>query len=307
MNTYYSTSNESIQTLWVPHSNILIHFWSIDELCSDKHPKRIDSHISVSPVIVVKDSSSYSTCSLHQQLSKARSVQARMLIYLVDDYQQPYWKDDRVLLHIQLSKSFSLLNTTLQSTLEGLLPSRFNNDDWIENETSHIPHRHESGKRKDIRTYSCVLSELPSILMKFVLLKKVGEYIYSRTSMNELRVIYVMISWIGILMKSTAIMFLTTPILLVTGILLLFFIAEQMELGFYRYRKKQYIELPLQFYKKREMRPVDRCPICWDDFIEDIPIRILPCRHYFHTTCVDPWLTEQSTSCPTCKQDVFSD
>ncbi|KAI9203870.1 uncharacterized protein BJ171DRAFT_599769 [Polychytrium aggregatum] len=46
------------------------------------------------------------------------------------------------------------------------------------------------------------------------------------------------------------------------------------------------------------------CAICIEEFECGSRVRELPCRHYFHDTCVDPWLTKHTRLCPICKQDV---
>ena len=33
-------------------------------------------------------------------------------------------------------------------------------------------------------------------------------------------------------------------------------------------------------------------------------LKLLPCKHAFHRSCIAPWLTEQSNSCPLCKEAV---
>ncbi|KAH8854627.1 E3 ubiquitin-protein ligase [Schistosoma japonicum] len=47
-----------------------------------------------------------------------------------------------------------------------------------------------------------------------------------------------------------------------------------------------------------------QCAICIEGFRTMDNIRILPCRHYFHKLCIDPWLLEQR-NCPMCKLDIL--
>jgi len=51
----------------------------------------------------------------------------------------------------------------------------------------------------------------------------------------------------------------------------------------------------------------ERCAICLDDFKMDEELRLLPCKHAFHKSCVDPWLAKSSELCPMCKQSIFMD
>ncbi|KAM7535014.1 hypothetical protein Aperf_G00000089347 [Anoplocephala perfoliata] len=48
----------------------------------------------------------------------------------------------------------------------------------------------------------------------------------------------------------------------------------------------------------------EHCAICIEPYRPFDNIRILPCRHYFHKLCIDPWLLEQR-SCPMCKLDIL--
>lgn len=49
----------------------------------------------------------------------------------------------------------------------------------------------------------------------------------------------------------------------------------------------------------------DVCAVCLDKFEAGQTARILPCRHEFHQTCVDPWLLE-NCNCPLCKFHLIS-
>ncbi|KAM7256230.1 hypothetical protein ACFE04_011971 [Oxalis oulophora] len=47
----------------------------------------------------------------------------------------------------------------------------------------------------------------------------------------------------------------------------------------------------------------DLCCVCLSGFSEgeDVSLRILPCLHKFHKTCVDRWLTGCKKTCPICR------
>lgn len=44
-----------------------------------------------------------------------------------------------------------------------------------------------------------------------------------------------------------------------------------------------------------------QCHICLQDFADGEELRALPCNHAFHVDCVDTWLKQKSSSCPTCR------
>ncbi|XP_050053395.1 E3 ubiquitin-protein ligase goliath isoform X2 [Aphis gossypii] len=48
----------------------------------------------------------------------------------------------------------------------------------------------------------------------------------------------------------------------------------------------------------------DCCAVCIEPYRPSEVVRILPCRHEFHKSCVDPWLLEHRT-CPMCKMDIL--
>ncbi|KAK9353385.1 hypothetical protein V1523DRAFT_411241 [Lipomyces doorenjongii] len=52
------------------------------------------------------------------------------------------------------------------------------------------------------------------------------------------------------------------------------------------------------------MIPTNGCPICFESFLPGQDLRILPCHHGFHASCVDPWLLNSSSQCPLCRVDL---
>ncbi|XP_019198002.1 PREDICTED: uncharacterized protein LOC109191788 [Ipomoea nil] len=49
---------------------------------------------------------------------------------------------------------------------------------------------------------------------------------------------------------------------------------------------------------------VTKCYICLAEYEEGDQIRVLPCHHEFHMSCVDKWLKEIHGVCPLCRGDV---
>lgn len=53
-----------------------------------------------------------------------------------------------------------------------------------------------------------------------------------------------------------------------------------------------------------EIPEARKCQICLSEYEDDDvteQLRVLACRHVFHKTCVDKWLTEGSNKCPLCR------
>ncbi|GAN05726.1 conserved hypothetical protein [Mucor ambiguus] len=56
--------------------------------------------------------------------------------------------------------------------------------------------------------------------------------------------------------------------------------------------------------EKVKENEAEECAICLEDYINGEELRVLPCKHDFHTVCVDAWLTTQKKFCPICKRDI---
>lgn len=51
-----------------------------------------------------------------------------------------------------------------------------------------------------------------------------------------------------------------------------------------------------------ELEPPE-CPVCYQEFVEDEPIKRTPCKHFFHEPCLGKWL-QNAKSCPLCREDL---
>ncbi|XP_011497514.1 PREDICTED: E3 ubiquitin-protein ligase RNF181-like [Ceratosolen solmsi marchali] len=50
----------------------------------------------------------------------------------------------------------------------------------------------------------------------------------------------------------------------------------------------------------------EQCPVCIKDFEKGIIIKSLPCKHFFHKECIEPWL-HKTNSCPLCRYELLTD
>ena len=46
------------------------------------------------------------------------------------------------------------------------------------------------------------------------------------------------------------------------------------------------------------------CAVCQGEWEEHDKVRVLPCGHQFHKSCVDRWLSKYKACCPLCKADI---
>lgn len=44
------------------------------------------------------------------------------------------------------------------------------------------------------------------------------------------------------------------------------------------------------------------CLICMESFYDNDKLRILKCGHFYHLKCIDPWLKQQCSRCPYCRE-----
>ena len=47
-----------------------------------------------------------------------------------------------------------------------------------------------------------------------------------------------------------------------------------------------------------------QCSICITDYNEGDQLKVLPCKHIFHTNCIDPWLANHNV-CPNCRHNIM--
>ena len=78
-------------------------------------------------------------------------------------------------------------------------------------------------------------------------------------------------------------------------------------------RAKEEIEkLPLKIFNRDMAEGKDendssvKCLVCQFPFEDGEQIRILPCQHHFHNSCVDQWLM-QKDHCPYCRQSIVGE
>eukprot|EP00474_Spongospora_subterranea_P000222 CRZ00680.1 hypothetical protein [Spongospora subterranea] len=48
---------------------------------------------------------------------------------------------------------------------------------------------------------------------------------------------------------------------------------------------------------------VSSCAVCFEDFVVGSKALTLPCDHFFHRSCILPWLERQNT-CPLCRYEL---
>ncbi|KAI1731681.1 ring finger domain-containing protein [Ditylenchus destructor] len=77
---------------------------------------------------------------------------------------------------------------------------------------------------------------------------------------------------------------------------------DRLQRRLFNAAKKALTRIPTRPVKAGELD--SDCPVCIDPYRTGDIVRMLPCRHIFHKSCVDPWLLEHRT-CPMCKSDIL--
>ncbi|KAJ7943972.1 RING finger protein [Quillaja saponaria] len=64
--------------------------------------------------------------------------------------------------------------------------------------------------------------------------------------------------------------------------------------------------LPIKLYSKLQTHHEEaaQCYICLVEYEDGDSMRVLPCNHEFHRTCIDKWLKEIHRVCPLCRGDI---
>lgn len=61
--------------------------------------------------------------------------------------------------------------------------------------------------------------------------------------------------------------------------------------------------LPMVKLTQAHLASDPNCPICKDEFQVDAEVRELPCKHFYHSDCILPWLRIHNT-CPVCRYEL---
>ncbi|CAH8483826.1 unnamed protein product [Schistosoma rodhaini] len=80
-----------------------------------------------------------------------------------------------------------------------------------------------------------------------------------------------------------------------------------------QYRRRYRYCLPAKELRKipetlftKDSSEFETCAICLEDYKDGNKLRVLPCRHAYHSKCVDPWLLKRRGVCPICKKKVHN-
>ncbi|MBN3292955.1 RN115 ligase, partial [Polypterus senegalus] len=67
--------------------------------------------------------------------------------------------------------------------------------------------------------------------------------------------------------------------------------------------KEKISSLPTVHVSQDQVDSGLECPVCKEDYRQGEEVRQLPCNHFFHSTCIVPWL-EMHDTCPVCRKSL---
>ncbi|NWT54534.1 RN149 ligase, partial [Erythrocercus mccallii] len=151
------------------------------------------------------------------------------------------------------------------------------------------------GYPKGIEILEPVRRGIPVTMSIVVGTRHVQEYISGQS------VVFVAIAFITMMIISLAwLIFYYIQRFLYTG-------SQFGNQGHRKETKRAISQLQLHTVKRGEKGldvDVENCAVCIENYKLKDTVRILPCKHIFHRTCIDPWLLDHRT-CPMCKLDVI--
>lgn len=60
----------------------------------------------------------------------------------------------------------------------------------------------------------------------------------------------------------------------------------------------------ISYHTENREEEDEACAVCLENYKEGENLRILPCKHEYHKSCIDPWLLNHRT-CPMCKSNIL--
>ncbi|KAK6631322.1 hypothetical protein RUM44_005848 [Polyplax serrata] len=70
--------------------------------------------------------------------------------------------------------------------------------------------------------------------------------------------------------------------------------------------KEKIMEIPVAVIDQEQVDSNLQCSVCWDDFKVGETVRELECEHFYHESCIVPWLELHGT-CPICRKSLVGD
>ena len=55
---------------------------------------------------------------------------------------------------------------------------------------------------------------------------------------------------------------------------------------------------------KDQLKDMDCCPVCLEEYNEDEKVFFLDCGHCYHPNCLIEWIDGGKRSCPMCRADI---